>query len=110
MVVAVRRRRRDIAVLQALGSTTGELSAVGVWQGLTIGVRSVVVRPSTWVIVGRWIWILLANGFGTLAEPVVPAAGLLALASGVLVLTAACWCGADSPRAAVRPAEVLRSE
>ncbi len=110
MVVAVRRRRRDIAVLQALGSTSGELTAVGVWQGVTIGVAALAFGVPLGIVVGRWVWILLANGFGTLAEPVVPALGLVALAAGVLVLTATAGVVPIRRGLRFRPAEVLRSE
>ena len=77
MVIAVRRRRRDIAILQSLGSTRGNVTAVGVWQGVTIGVTGLLFGVPLGVATGRWFWSRLANGFGTLAEPVVPLPGLV---------------------------------
>ena len=62
-------RRRDVAILQALGSTTRSVTAIGVWQGLTIGAAALLFGVPLGIVVGRWVWILLANGFGTLAEP-----------------------------------------
>ena len=110
MIVAVRRRRRDIAVLQALGSTSGELTAVGVSQGVTIGLAALLFGLPLGIVIGRWLWVLLANAFGTLAEPVVPVAGLLALAAGVIALTAAAGVVPIRRGLRIRPAEVLRSE
>jgi ABC-type lipoprotein release transport system permease subunit len=110
MVIAVRRRRRDIAILQSLGSTHGNVTAVGVWQGVTIGVSAVLFGVPLGVATGRWFWSRLANGFGTLAEPVVPLPGLFALAAVVLLLAAVS--GFVPIRAGLRhqPATVLRSE
>jgi ABC-type lipoprotein release transport system permease subunit len=110
MVVAVRRRRRDIAILQSLGSTRGNVTAVGVWQGVTIGVSALLVGVPLGVVAGRWLWTRLANGFGTLAEPVVPLGGIGALATVVVVLAA--LSGLAPIRAGLRhqPAKVLRSE
>ncbi len=110
MVVAVRRRRRDIAILQSLGSTRGNVTTVGVWQGVTIGVTSLLFGVPLGVVVGRWFWTRLANGFGTLAEPVVPLPGVAVLVAVVLVLAAVS--GLAPIRAGLRhqPATVLRSE
>ena len=110
MVVAVRRRRRDVAILQALGSTSRSVMAIGVWQGLTVGIAGVLFGVPLGVIAGRWCWTLLANAFGTLAEPVVPLPGLFVLVVSVLVLAAVA--GVLPMRRGLRhhPADVLRSE
>ncbi len=110
MVIAVRRRRRDIAILQSLGSTRGNVTAVGVWQGATIGVTALLFGVPFGVVIGRWFWSRLANGFGTLAEPVVPLPALLGLVAVVLLLAAVS--GLVPIRAGLRhrPATVLHSE
>jgi len=110
MVVAVRRRRRDIAVLQSLGSTRGNVTAIGAWQGLTIGTAGLLFGVPLGIVAGRWSWTLLANGFGTLAEPVVPLYGIALLVTAVLVLAAVA--GVIPIRRGLRhhPGEVLRSE
>ena len=110
MVVAVRRRRRDIAVLQSLGSTRRNVTATGAWQGLTIGTAGLLFGVPLGIVAGRWFWTLLANGFGTLAEPVVPLIGVALLAAAVLALAAIA--GVVPIRRGLRhhPAEVLRSE
>lgn len=110
MIVAIRRRRRDIAILQALGSTRANVTATGVWQGVTVAVASLLVGVPLGIVAGRWLWTRLADGFGTLAEPVVPPVGILVLVAGVLVLAAIA--GFVPVRRGLRfhPAEVLRSE
>ena len=110
MAVAVRRRRRDLAILQAMGSTSGGVTTVGVWQGVTIGVAGLLIGVPLGIVAGRWFWILLANGFGTLAEPVVPLVPVILLVVAVLALAAVG--GAVPVRRGLRhrPAAVLRSE
>ncbi len=100
MVIAVRRRRRDIAILQSLGSTRGNVTAVGVWQGITIGVVALLLGVPLGVVLGRWFWLRLANGFGTLAEPVVPLPGVAALVVVVLAAGRDFGPGADQSRSA----------
>ena len=110
MVVAVRRRRRDLALLQAMGSTRGGVITVGVWQGVTIGLAGLLIGAPLGIVAGRWCWVLLAHGFGTLAEPVVQTVPLMLLAVGTLVLAAVV--GAVPVRRGLRQslAAVLRSE
>jgi ABC-type lipoprotein release transport system permease subunit len=86
------------------------VTAVGVWQGVTIGVTALLFGVPLGVATGRWFWSRLANGFGTLAEPVVPLTGLAALVVGVLLLAAIS--GLVPIRAGLRhqPATVLRDE
>jgi predicted lysophospholipase L1 biosynthesis ABC-type transport system permease subunit len=110
MVVAVRRRRRDIAILQSLGSTHGNVTAVGVWQGVTIGVIALLVGVPLGVAAGRWFWSNLANAFGTLAEPSVPIPGLLTLIGLVILLAAVSGLVPIRVGLRHRPAKVLRSE
>ena len=110
MLIAVRHRRRDIAILQSLGSTRRNATVVGVWQGLTIGVAALALGIPLGVVIGRWFWWRLANGFGTLAEPVLPLAGLVVLVVAVLLLAA--LSGLVPIRAGLRhqPAKVLHDE
>jgi len=110
MVIAVRRRRRDVAILQALGSTTGKVTAIGVWQGVTIGVAGLLLGVPLGVVAGRWLWTWLANEFGTLAQPVVPLGGVLGLVVAVLALAAVAGYLPIRRGLRHRPAEVLRSE
>jgi hypothetical protein len=110
MVIAVRRRRRDLAVMQTMGSTNGGVIAVGISQGLTIGIVGLLVGLPLGIVAGRVSWIALADAFGTLAEPVVPPVPVMVLALAVLALAA--LAGALPVHFGLRhhPAEVLRSE
>ena len=107
---AVRRRRRDLAVLEVLGASRRSLRSVGLFQALTVGVIAVLVGVPLGVVCGRAAWSALAEAYGTSAEPVVPV-GALALAAAVVVMLAALAGWLPAARALRhRPAEILRTE
>jgi ABC-type lipoprotein release transport system permease subunit len=110
MVVAVRRRRRDVAILQTLGATRRAVMTIGAWQGSTIGVAGLVIGVPLGIVAGRSLWTLLANAYGTLAEPVVPVTGVVTLVVTVLLLAGTTGVMPIRRGLRHRPAEVLRTE
>ena len=110
LVSAVRRRRRDLAMLATLGFTRSQISSTVAWQSTTVGVLALVIGIPLGVIGGRWAWGLLADDLGTLSEPKVP---ILAIVIGVPVVLLLCNAVAYVPgriAARLKPAVVLRSE
>jgi ABC-type lipoprotein release transport system permease subunit len=110
LVSAVRRRRRDLALLATLGLTRRQISSTVAWQSTTVGVLALVIGVPLGIIGGRWAWGLLADDLGTLSEPRVP---VLAIAIGVPVVVLLCNAVAYVPgriAARMKPAVVLRSE
>jgi predicted lysophospholipase L1 biosynthesis ABC-type transport system permease subunit len=110
LVTAVRRRRRDFALLKTLGFTRRQVSGSVAWQATTFGVVALCIGLPVGVIVGRWAWTTLADDLGTVAEPIVP---VLAFVIGVPVVLAIANLVAYVPgriAARLRPAAVLRSE
>ena len=110
LVTSARRRRQDLAVLRAMGFVRRQLAASVVWQSMTIAVVGLVVGVPLGIAVGRWVWIVLADGIGVGRDPLVPAltatllvpltvvaANLVALPLGILA-------------ARTSPAAVLRTE
>lgn len=110
MVVASQTRRRDLAVLQCLGATAPQVRMIGLWQGLTLGAVAIAVGLPIGLIAGRWSWSVLADRFGTLAEPVIPAPGVLAAASLALLSAGVLGLGPAHRGLRRSPAEVLRDE
>jgi ABC-type lipoprotein release transport system permease subunit len=110
LVTTVRRRRRDLAVLKALGFQPHQVSSTVAWQATLLAVVGLAVGLPLGVAIGRWTWSLVANGLGVVNRPVVPLAGLaIIVAAGVLAanLLAAlpAWAAART-----RPALALRTE
>jgi ABC-type lipoprotein release transport system permease subunit len=84
LVLSVRGRRRDLAVLSVLGAGARSLRGISTVQGLTVVAAASIVGVPLGIVLGRLLWSMLATSFGTVAEPVVPAVPLVALSVGVL--------------------------
>jgi hypothetical protein len=110
LVSAVRRRRRDLAVLKTLGFLRRQVSATVACQATAFAVVAVVVGVPIGIAVGRWSWRLVANSLGVVPEPLMPPSGLLAVAGGVLLAANLIAAGPGWVAGRLRPALVLRSE
>jgi len=107
---AVRRRRRDLAVLKTLGFVRRQVSATVACQATAFAVAAVVVGVPLGIAVGRWAWRLVANSLGVVPEPVMPRSGLLVVAGGALLAANLIAAGPGWVAGRLRPALVLRSE
>lgn len=107
---AVRRRRRELAILKTLGFVSGQVRATVAWQATTLVVCSLVVGLPVGLAAGRWVWTRFADGLGVVPEPRVPwlAIALLVPAAVLVANTVAAVVAAVAAR--TRPALVLRSE
>jgi hypothetical protein len=110
IVLAVRRRRRDLAVLRTLGFQRSQVHTTVACQASTYAVLSLLVGIPLGIAVGRLIWRAIAESLG-----VVPAFSLSAFALVILVLGTLLVLnviGALAARSAIhmRPASVLRTE
>jgi putative ABC transport system permease protein len=110
LVVTVRRRRRDLAMLRTLGCTTGQMVRTVLWQASTIGVVAVVIGIPVGLVVGRLGWNLLADRLGAIAVPSPSAVALIgvAVAAPLLAGLAGLVPGLRATRRA--PAAALRVE
>ncbi len=109
LVIAVRRRRRDLAVLRTLGFTTGQVVRTVLWQASTVGVVAILIGVPLGVIVGRWTWTLLTEHLGIVPDPLASVAAVAAVVVAVLGLSNAVGL-VPGFRAARRPGEALRAE
>jgi ABC-type lipoprotein release transport system permease subunit len=110
LVTMVRRRRRDLAVLKSIGFVRGQVAATVAWQATTLAVVALLLGLPLGVAAGRWAWLLVNEGLGSLAGPVTPAtAPLVAVPATVLAANLVAALPARAA-AATRPAVVLRSE
>jgi|GEM_PF-2819557 len=105
---AIRIRRRELAVLRALGCRSSQIYATLCWQSLTVVVIGLVVGVPLGTIGGSALWRSFASGLG-----VAPAATIASAAIGIVIgsaiavsILAALLPGRRA--AAERPAAALR--
>jgi ABC-type antimicrobial peptide transport system permease subunit len=110
LVSVVRRRRRDLAMLKALGFVRRQVAAAVASQATTIAVLALVVGIPLGVALGRALWTLLAQRIGAVASPSVPTAGLLVMVPLVLLVANAVAALPARRAASTQPAIVLRAE
>jgi ABC-type antimicrobial peptide transport system permease subunit len=107
---SVRARRRELAILRALGCTGGQLRRSVLVQSIATMVGALVIGLPIGVVVGRLLWRAFAEQLGVLPDPASPwwAVGLAVVAGLVVAVVAALLLTWKINR--LRPAEVFRSE
>jgi len=86
LTTAVQRRRRDLAVLQALGFLRWQIAATVAWQASVLAVLSVLAGLPLGLAAGRWAWRAFAYQLGVEAGPRLPMAAVaIALPLALLV-------------------------
>jgi ABC-type lipoprotein release transport system permease subunit len=110
LVTAVRRRRRDLALLETLGFTRRQVSSCIAWQATTVGVASLLIGVPLGIALGRVSWTILADDLGTVAEPITSVVVVLLAVPIVLALVNLVAFVPARAAARTRPAIVLRSE
>jgi ABC-type antimicrobial peptide transport system permease subunit len=86
LLTAVRRRRRDFALLKALGCTRRQLASVLAWQSsISVGIGILVGIPLG-ILFGRAMWDLFAHELFAIPESTIPALDIGLVALGALVL------------------------
>jgi hypothetical protein len=84
LVSSVRRRRRELALLKALGLTGRQLGASVAWQSSVSVAVGVAIGMPIGIALGRWLWTLFANGISAVPDPTVPALSMFLIALGAL--------------------------
>jgi hypothetical protein len=109
LVSTVRLRRRELAVLRALGFQRWQLGATLAWQATSIAVIGLVVGIPLGLVAGRLVWGAVARGIGVADHPVTPALaiGVVVVAALAVANLAAVLPGRSAAR--VRAAAVLRA-
>jgi hypothetical protein len=72
LVASVRRRRRELAILKAIGFTPAQLQWSVLWQAGVVAVVGIVVGLPLGIALGRWLWTLFAEEIGAVPAPAVP--------------------------------------
>ena len=107
---AVRRRRRELAVLKTLGFVRGQVRTTVAWQASTLIAIALLVGVPVGVATGRWIWTAFAEYLGVVGQSRTPwlAVAILVPAAFVVANVVAGLPARSAAR--TRPAAVLRTE
>ena len=110
LVTSVRERRRELALLRALGFSRRQLYASVSWQATIIALAALIIGSPLGVAFGRAVWRWFADGLGAAAPPETPWLwiGVAVVATVVLANVVAAVPGRSAAR--TRPAIVLRDE
>ena len=110
LISAIRRRRRDLAILKTMGFVRGQVRRAVAWQSSTLIVVAVVIGIPLGVIGGRALWNVIANGVGVVPRSKVPLATVLLVIPGALLLANLLAMLPARTAARTKPALVLRTE
>jgi len=110
LATSVRRRRRDLALLKALGLAPRQLVAAVAWQATIAAAIGIVVGIPLGIVAGRQLWILFARTINAVPSPAVPVLLIVLVGLGALVFAnlAAVLPGRAAARASTAP--LLRTE
>ena len=110
ILLSGRRRRRDFAILKALGLLRRQVSLITAWQVSTLTGLALLAGVPLGIAAGRWTWALFAQGLGIPASAItpVPLAVLTAATAMLLANAIAFWPGHTTARQS--PAQILRTE
>jgi uncharacterized integral membrane protein len=110
LVTGVRRRRRDLAMLKALGLVRRQVLGVVEWQAAALAATALLFGVPLGILAGRWAWALFAGSAGVSPAASVPVRLVLATIPVTVALAALIAAGPGRAAARVRPGVTLRAE
>jgi hypothetical protein len=110
LMTSVRRRRRDFAILRALGFTSWQVRGTLCWQALTLAGIALVIGVPAGIACGRLCWQVFAHQLGISPVVAVPLAVLAVMAAGWLAAAALIAALPGEAATRNRAARVLHSE
>ena len=110
LVTAIRRRRRELAVLKTLGFVRGQVRGAVAWQATTLILVALVIAVPLGLAAGRWIWSVFADELGIVNEPQLPLLAVVILVPAAVVVANLVAALPAAIAARTRPAQVLRTE
>lgn len=108
--MAVRRRRRDLAILKTLGFVRSQLRIAVAAQATTVMVLALAIGIPLGLVAGRWTWQLFADSLGIVPEPVVPVVAALAIVPLALLIANVVAAVPGRWAARVQPTAALQAE
>jgi putative ABC transport system permease protein len=110
LVTSVRERRRQLAVLKALGSSRRQVGAGVLWHASFLALPAILIGVPLGVIVGRAGWAVFERNVGVVSGPIVSPLSLVLISAIALLITNALAVWPSWRAAHLRTADALRSE
>jgi len=110
LITAVRRRRRELALLKTLGFTRRQVRTTIAWQATTLATIGLLIGLPTGLIAGRLAWRLIANNLGVTNTSTTPTVALALVIPATIALVNLVAFLPARTAAHTRPAVTLRSE
>ena len=110
LLTSVRRRRRDLAVLRAIGFTRRQVRAAVAWQAACLTAVALVIGIPVGIMCGRLAWLTFVGQLGIRPVLNVPAQWFAVLVAAALALAVAVAVLPGETAARPRPGDVLRAE
>jgi hypothetical protein len=110
IVISVRARRRELAVLRTLGFTSRQLRVSVRVQALATMIGGFVVGAPVGIAVGRIAWRAFASELGVVTAVSTPVAWIVLTGAGGAAIAALAAAGPARLAARTRPAVTLRAE
>jgi predicted lysophospholipase L1 biosynthesis ABC-type transport system permease subunit len=110
LVTSIRRRRRELAILKALGFERKQISRMVAWQATTIVALGALIGVPLGIAAGRWGWMIFAEDLGVVPDSMVPLVPMLILVPAALILANLIAAPPAAIAARTPPAAVLRTE
>ena len=110
LLLTIRRRRRDLAILKTLGFVGGQVRATVAWLAVAIVAPALLLGVPAGIGAGRWGWRLFAQYLAVVPEPIAPVLGTLVVVVAVVAVTSFIAAVPAQMAARVRPARFLRTE
>jgi ABC-type lipoprotein release transport system permease subunit len=110
LMTSVRRRRRDFAILRALGFTSRQVRGTLCWQALTLAGIALLIGVPAGIACGRLCWQVFAYQLGITPVVAVPLAALSIMAASWLAAAAVIAVLPGEAATRNRAARVLNSE
>ena len=110
LVTAIRRRRRDLAILKTIGFVRRQVSVTVAWQATALVVTSLLVGLPLGIAGGRWVWSAFAGALGVVPESKVPLGPVLLLIPAAILVANLVGLVPGRLAGRIGPAGALRTE
>ena len=108
LVVTVRYRRRDLALLQVFGFERAQVAGSIICQACIFAAVGIVVGTPLGLVIGRFAWQHIAGALGVATDPAIPVRAIVLTTCGVVAVAVVAALSPAALAARLRPAEVLQ--